>query len=108
MTTRVSSTWPRPIRFRTTNSCACYERSAARHSVWLPPLRNGDAVVFNPVGAYNNTQWQEFIQYRPAIVLVHASGGVSVVRNRDTLETMMAQERLPASLATPFPQGLPE
>jgi diaminopimelate decarboxylase len=86
----------------------CMNIDVMRHSVWLPPLRNGDAVVFNPVGAYNNTQWQEFIQYRPAIVLVHASGGVSVVRNRDTLETMMAQERLPASLATPFPQGLPE
>jgi diaminopimelate decarboxylase len=87
----------------------CMNIDVMRHSVWLPPLRNGDAVVFNPVGAYNNTQWQEFIQYRPAIVLVQESGEVSVLRARDTLETMTARElALPAALEMPFPQGLPE
>jgi len=86
----------------------CMNIDVMRHSVWLPPLRNGDQVVFNPVGAYNNTQWQEFIQYRPAIVMVGESGTVSVVRRRDTLETMLAAEQTPSELATPFPQGLPE
>jgi diaminopimelate decarboxylase len=87
----------------------CMNIDVMRHSAWLPPLRNGDAVVFNPVGAYNNTQWQEFIQYRPAIVLVQVSGEVSVLRARDTIETMLAREQqLPSALATPFPQGLPE
>jgi diaminopimelate decarboxylase len=86
----------------------CMNIDVMRHSVWLPPLRNGEQVVFSPVGAYNNTQWQEFIQYRPAIVMVGEGGKVSVVRRRDTLETMLAAEQLPSSLATPFPQGLPE
>jgi len=86
----------------------CMNIDVMRASVWLPPLGLGDRLVFNPVGAYNNTQWQEFIQYRPAIVMVHESGEVSEVRSRDTLETMLARERLPAALGTPFPQGLPE
>jgi diaminopimelate decarboxylase len=87
----------------------CMNIDVMRHSVWLPPLRNGEHVVFNPVGAYNNTQWQEFIQYRPAIVMVGQGGDVSLLRRRDTLETMLAAEQqLPDALATPFPQGLPE
>jgi diaminopimelate decarboxylase len=86
----------------------CMNIDVMRHSVWLPPMRVGDQLVFNPVGAYNNTQWQEFIQYRPAIVLVQESGEVSVVRQRDNLQSMMAQEKLPASLVTPFPNALPE
>jgi diaminopimelate decarboxylase len=86
----------------------CMNIDVMRASVWLPPLRLGDRLVFNPVGAYNNTQWQEFIQYRPAIVMVHENGEVSEVRRRDTLETMLAPERLPAALQSPFPQGLPE
>jgi diaminopimelate decarboxylase len=86
----------------------CMNIDVLRHSVWLPPMHVGDRLVFNPVGAYNNTQWQEFIQYRPAIVLAQESGEVSVVRARDTLQSMTAREQLPASLATPFPNALPE
>ncbi len=86
----------------------CMNIDVMRASVWLPPLGLGDRLVFNPVGAYNNTQWQEFIQYRPAVVMVHENGEVAEVRRRDTLETMLAPERLPAALGTPFPNGLPE
>lgn len=86
----------------------CMNIDVMRASVWLPPLGLGDRLVFNPVGAYNNTQWQEFIQYRPAIVMVHENGEVAEVRSRDTLQTMLAQERLPAALGMPFPNGLPE
>jgi len=86
----------------------CMNIDVMRSSVWLPPMGPGDRLVFNPVGAYNNTQWQEFIQYRPAIVMVQESGTVSEIRRRDTLATMLEPERLPAALATPFPDGLPE
>jgi diaminopimelate decarboxylase len=86
----------------------CMNIDVMRHSVWLPPMQVGDRLVFNPVGAYNNTQWQEFIQYRPAVVLAEESGQVSVVRARDNLQSMSAREKLPAHLATPFPKALPE
>jgi diaminopimelate decarboxylase len=86
----------------------CMNIDVMRGSVWLPPLGVGDRLVFNPVGAYNNTQWQEFIQYRPAIVMVRENGEVCEVRRPDTLDTMQAPERQPAGLERPFPQGLPE
>jgi len=79
-----------------------------RHSVWLPPLDIGDTLVFNPVGAYKNTQWMQFIQYRPPVVMVRENGDVAMVREGDTLETMVSQERLPSGLDQLFPQGLPE
>ena len=86
----------------------CMNIDVMRSSVWLPPLSVGDSLVFNPVGAYNNTQWQQFIEYRPAIVMVHENGDVSEVRTPDTLQTMLHQERLPDRLARPYPQGLPD
>ncbi len=86
----------------------CMNIDVMRSSVWLPPLGVGDSLVFNPVGAYNNTQWQQFIEYRPAVVMVHENGDVSEVRTPDTLQTMLHQERLPQRLASPYPQGVPD
>lgn len=86
----------------------CMNIDVMRSSVWLPPLGLGDQVVFNPVGAYNNTQWQQFIEYRPAVVMVHENGEVSQVRSPETLQTMTSLEHLPAALSNPFPKGVPE
>jgi diaminopimelate decarboxylase len=74
----------------------------------LPPLNIGEPLAIRPVGAYNNTQWQQFIQYRPAVVMVTAAGRVEVIREAEQLETINALERMPASIVQPFPQGLPE
>ena len=79
-----------------------------RASVMLPPLNPGDALVVRPAGAYNNTQWMQFIQYRPAIVMVTEAGEVELVRAAEDLEAMTRQERLPEALRQPFPSGLPE
>ena len=86
----------------------CMNIDVMRSSGWLPPLGIGDTLMFNPVGAYNNTQWQQFIEYRPSVVMVHENGDVSEVRTPDTLETMLSQERLPQRLSDPYPQGTPE
>lgn len=56
-----------------------------RQGVMLPPLVPGDRLVFNPVGAYNNTQWLQFIEYRPAIALVSGTGCM-LIRDAETLE----------------------
>ncbi|MBY0432350.1 MAG: alanine racemase, partial [Rhodospirillales bacterium] len=42
----------------------CMNIDVMRQSVHLPPLTVGDRLVFSPVGAYNNTQWLQFIEYR--------------------------------------------
>lgn len=77
----------------------CMNIDVVRHSVSLPPLQVGDTLLIGPTGAYNNTQWMQFIEYRPAIVLAHSDGEVSVIRAREDLGSLMAAEHVPGHLA---------
>jgi diaminopimelate decarboxylase len=86
----------------------CMNIDVMRNNIMLPPVNVGDALVFSPVGAYNNTQWMQFIEYRPNVVLIDEAGNVSVIRQAENLAVVTAQECLPAHLAEPFPQGAPE
>ncbi len=86
----------------------CMNTDIVRSSVMLPPLNAGDALLIRPAGAYNNTQWMQFIQYRPAVVMVTQEGTLEVIRVADQLAAINDFERLPEALRLPFPQGLPE
>ncbi len=77
----------------------CMNIDVIRKSILLPPVRTGDTLIVSPVGAYNNTQWLQFIEYRPRVVLVHGEAEVSVVRERETLATVTELEQLPPHLA---------
>ena len=81
----------------------CMNIDVLRRSILLPPLEVGDILLVSPVGAYNNTQWMQFIEYRPSVAMVHPDTTVSVVRQAETLETVTSQERLPAHLESPQP-----
>jgi diaminopimelate decarboxylase len=81
----------------------CMNIDVIRHSILLPPLRVGDTLIIGPVGAYNNTQWLQFIEYRPNIVMLHPDGQVSVVREAENLGVVTALEHLPAHLVNPLP-----
>ena len=61
--------------------------------------------MFSPVGAYNNTQWLQFIEYRPNVVLIDQHGQTSVIRSAENLESMMLHDRLPNHLSNPFPEN---
>jgi diaminopimelate decarboxylase len=63
--------------------------------VMFPPLQPGDALVARTVGAYNVTQWMQFIVERPAVVLISRSGEPAVIRRRESLETLLSQEETP-------------
>lgn len=76
----------------------CMNIDVMRHSVSLPPLKTGDLLSFWPVGAYNNTQWMQFIALRPAVVLVRLNGQVDVIREAETLEDIVNPENLPTDL----------
>jgi diaminopimelate decarboxylase len=82
----------------------CMNIDVMRNSVNLPQLAVGDCLVFNPVGAYNNTQWLQFIEYRPAIVLIHEDGEQSVIREAEALDDMCRHDRLPPHLRSPAGQ----
>jgi diaminopimelate decarboxylase len=76
----------------------CMNIDVVRNSVQLPPLEPGDQLVISPVGAYNNTQWMQFIEYRPAVVMIHTDRSVSVIRRAEDLDTMCAHDQLPEHL----------
>ena len=82
----------------------CMNIDVIRNSLQIAPLRQGDRLLISPVGAYNNTQWMQFIEYRPAIVLIQENGEVSVIRRAENLEVMCAQDELPEHLKQPDPQ----
>jgi len=78
----------------------CMNIDIMRASVLLPPLNVSDSIIFSNVGAYNNTQWMQFIEYRPNVVMVHADNQVSIVRAAEDLHVMTAQESVPAHLCS--------
>ena len=86
----------------------CMNIDVMRNSIMLPPLGVGDTLVFSPIGAYNNTQWLQFIEYRPNVVMIDGDQNVAVIREAEDLGVVTAQERLPPHLAVPFPQGAPD
>lgn len=80
----------------------CMNIDVIRESIQLPPLLIGDKLVISPVGAYNNTQWMQFIQYRPNIVMIHENAQVSVVRRAENLADINHFEYLPNHLKNQF------
>jgi diaminopimelate decarboxylase len=44
------------------------------------------------------TQWMQFIHMRPNIVMIDMDGNVNLVREKETLDTMLRYERVPEHL----------
>jgi diaminopimelate decarboxylase len=76
----------------------CMNIDVVREHVTLPPLKPNDHVVVHTVGAYNMTQWMQFIALRPAIVLIDMNEQVHLVRQRETLESIDREEKIPEYL----------
>ena len=62
-------------------------------------MPRGTHLILACVGAYNVTQWMQFIAYRPAVVLITEAGEVEVIREGEGLGHVENGERLPARLA---------
>ncbi|MFK5004589.1 hypothetical protein, partial [Klebsiella pneumoniae] len=69
-------------------------------SINMPLLNRGDHVVVHKVGAYNMTQWMQFIQMRPNVVLIDEQGNTHLIREAETLEYIEQMEKMPAHLKT--------
>jgi len=65
---------------------------------YLPPLPRGTRLILSPVGAYNVTQWMQFIRYRPNVVLIDTKGKVHLIREAENIEDIERRERLPEHL----------
>ena len=79
----------------------CMNIDAIDEGMQLPPLSRGDRLVVSCVGAYNNTQWMQFIEYRPNVVLIDLEGKVSIIREAEDLSDLHRREKLPAHLSLP-------
>jgi len=73
----------------------CMNIDVIRPSIALPSLKRGEHVVVQRIGAYNMTQWLQFITLRPNIVLIDKKGKVHVIRKNETVETIKSQELVP-------------
>jgi diaminopimelate decarboxylase len=76
----------------------CMNIDVVRQSVNLPLLVRGDNVVVHKVGAYNMTQWMQFIQMRPNVVMIDEKGNTHLIREKETLEYIEQLEKIPAHL----------
>jgi diaminopimelate decarboxylase len=76
----------------------CMNIDVVDDMVYLPPLPRGTRLILSPVGAYNVTQWMQFIRYRPAVVLIGEDGNVELIREAENLEDIVRRERLPERL----------
>jgi len=61
----------------------------------IPYLEKGDQVVIRPVGAYSNTQWMQFIHFRPNVVMIGENGKVTMIRKAEDLDYLQALEQIP-------------
>lgn len=78
----------------------CMNIDVIRENVTLPPLKKDDNVVVHNVGAYNMTQWMQFIALRPAVVVIDMKGQPHLVRQRETLSSIENSEVMPGYLTS--------
>jgi diaminopimelate decarboxylase len=76
----------------------CMNIDVVRSAVNLPLLNRGDRVVAHRVGAYNMTQWMQFIQMRPNVVMIDDKGNLHKIREAETISYLEQLEKMPEHL----------
>jgi len=76
----------------------CMNIDVIRENINLPLLNKGDNVVIQDVGAYNMTQWMQFITLRPKVVLIDLQGKVHVIRENESVSNITSLEKVPDHL----------
>ncbi len=77
----------------------CMNIDVVRETINLPLLNRGDHVVVHRVGAYNMTQWMQFIQMRPNVVMIDEKGNTHLIREAESLPYIEQLEKMPGHLA---------
>jgi len=76
----------------------CMNIDVIREAVVFPVLKKGDHFVIKRIGAYNMTQWMQFITLRPNVVLIDGSGKTHLIREKESLSLFSQQEKIPSHL----------
>lgn len=77
----------------------CMNIDVVRESIVMPLLEKGNQLVIQKVGAYNMTQWMQFITTRPNIVLIDSENNSHVIREAETLDYVQQPEQIPDHLS---------
>lgn len=78
----------------------CMNIDVIRENASLPLLSKDDNVVIHYVGAYNMTQWMQFITLRPNVVMIDKEDNVHLIREGETMSSINDYERKPKHLET--------
>ncbi len=76
----------------------CMNIDVIRENIDLPLLNKGDHVVISTIGAYNMTQWMQFITLRPNVVMIDTNEKVHIIRDKEKLESISDFEKMPEHL----------
>ncbi|MBE9484579.1 MAG: diaminopimelate decarboxylase [Bacteroidetes bacterium] len=76
----------------------CMNIDVIRENVSLPLMNKGDHFVIHSVGAYNMTQWMQFITLRPKVIMIGTDGEAHLIRDNESLESITSHERMPDHL----------
>ena len=76
----------------------CMNIDVVRESIVMPLLEKGNQVVVHQVGAYNMTQWMQFITLRPNVVMIDANNSTHIIRKSETMEYIDSLESVPEHL----------
>ena len=75
----------------------CMNIDVIRDAINFPHVKTGDQLVIERVGAYNVTQWMQFITYRPNVVLIDRHGKSHLIRKKESLDTFKNAELKPVN-----------
>lgn len=75
----------------------CMQIDVLRENAMMPPLKVGDPLVIGNVGAYCQTQSMQFIQARPATVML-GPDGPELIRRQETAADIFALDQIPERL----------
>ena len=76
----------------------CMNIDIVRENITLPLLQKGDRLVVHKVGAYNMTQWMQFITLRPNVVMIDKENNVHIIRKGESVEYLEMPEQVPPHL----------
>lgn len=80
------------------NGPLCMNIDVIEEGRLLPPMEKGTRLILSPVGAYNVTQWMQFIEFRPNVVLIGMNKEVDIIREAEDLSDITRREKLPERL----------
>ncbi len=80
------------------NGPLCMNIDVIEEGTLLPPMEKGTRLILSPVGAYNVTQWMQFIEYRPNVVMIGENKELDIIREAEDLSDISRREKLPERL----------